>query len=105
MPKETDFTIRLSRAAKEFNVSVMTIKKFLAMKGFQVDSSPNTKLSAEMYALLVKEFQVEKSVKDLSKKLGKLSYRGGSVSVKSTIEDNNEKNIKKKKSTTSSITV
>lgn len=83
MPVESNFTIRLSKAAREFNVSVMTIRNFLAMKGFQVDSSPNTKLTAEMYALLVKEFQGEKDMKNEAKRLGNISYRGGGVSIES----------------------
>lgn len=99
MSKGTDFTIRLSKAMREFNVGKDTIVEFLAKKGFQIDSAPNTKLSEEMYTLLSKEFQVEKSVKDLSKRLGKLSYRGGSVSVESTTEDN-ERNRRNKKSIT-----
>ena len=100
MPQKNNNSIRLSKAAKELNVGKDTIVKFLAKKKFQINSAPNTKLSAEMYALLVKEYHVEKSVKDLSKRLGKFSYRGGSVSVESTTEDNNERSIRKKKSTT-----
>ena len=86
MSEDTNFTIRLSKAAKEFNVGMGTILDFLAKKGFQVDSSPNTKLTAEMYALLVKEYQGEKEVKNEAKKLGDLSYKGGSVSVDTTIQ-------------------
>ena len=86
MSEDTNFTIRLSKAAKEFNVGMGTILDFLAKKGFQVDSSPNTKLNAEMYALLVKEYQGEKDVKNEAKKLGDLSYKGGSVSVDSTLQ-------------------
>lgn len=83
MPKETNITIRLSKAAKEFNVSVMTIRKFLAIKGFQLDSSLNTKLTAEMYALLMKEFRGEKDMKNEAKRLGNISYRGGGASIES----------------------
>ena len=86
MSEETNFTIRLSKAAKEFNVGMGTILDFLAKKGFQVDSSPNTKLTSEMYALLVKEYQGEREVKNEAKKLGDLSYKGGSVSVDSTVQ-------------------
>ena len=86
MSEDTKSTIRLSKAAKEFNVGMGTILDFLAKKGFQVDSSPNTKLTAEMYALLVKEYQGEREVKNEAKKLGDLSYKGGSVSVDSTIQ-------------------
>ena len=84
MSEDSNFTIRLSKAAKEFNVGMGTILDFLAKKGFQVDSSPNTKLTADMYALLVKEYQGEREVKNEAKKLGDLSYKGGSVSVDST---------------------
>ena len=84
MSEEKSFSIRLSKAAKELNVGKDTIVDFLAKKGFQVDSLPNTKLTAEMYMLLVKEFQGEKAVKELTKKLGDLYYKGGSVSVEST---------------------
>jgi translation initiation factor IF-2 len=86
MSEETNFTIRLSKAAKEFNVGVQTILEFLAKKGFQVESSPNTKLTADMYALLVKEYQGEKEVKNEAMKLGNLSYKGGSVSVDSALQ-------------------
>ena len=86
MSEETNFSIRLSKAAKEFNVGKDTIVEYLAKKGFQVDPSPNTKLTADMYALLVKEYQGEKEVKNEAMKLGNLSYKGGSVSVDSALQ-------------------
>jgi translation initiation factor IF-2 len=86
MSEESNITIRLSKAAKEFNVGVTTIREFLAKKGFQVDSSPNAKLTADMYALLVKEYQGEKEVKNEAKKLGNISYKGGTVSVDSAMQ-------------------
>jgi len=49
--------VRLSKAAKEFNIGRDTIIDFLLTKGFQVDPNPNTKLSPEMYDLLLDEFQ------------------------------------------------
>lgn len=70
MSENSPFAIRLSKAAKEFNVGIGTILDFIAQKGFHVDSSPNTKLTAEMYALIEKEFQGEKEVKNEAKKLG-----------------------------------
>ena len=86
MSEETNFTIRLSKAAKEFNVGVATIREFLGKKGFQIDSSPNAKLTADMYELLVKEYQGEKEVKNEAKKLGNISYKGGTVSVDSALQ-------------------
>ena len=55
--------IRLSKAAREFNVGTSTIVEFLAKKGMNIDPSPNTKLTEEQYALVVKEYQGEKEVK------------------------------------------
>ena len=86
MSEETNFSIRLSKAAKEFNVGKDTIVEFLGKKGFHVDPSPNTKLTSEMYELLVKEYQGEKDVKEEAKRLGNLSYKGGSVSVDSALQ-------------------
>lgn len=63
MSEDSNFTIRLSKAAKELNVGKDTIIDFLAQKGFQVDLSLNTKLTAEMYALLVKEFKGKRAGK------------------------------------------
>jgi translation initiation factor IF-2 len=63
-------TTRLSKAAREFNVATSTIVDFLSKKGHQIDSNPNTKLTPEMYKLLLQEFQAEKQVKEESKKLG-----------------------------------
>ena len=95
--REYCFSIRLSKVAKEFNVGVSTIRESLAKKGFQVDSSPNAKLTAEMYELLVKEFQGEKAVKEGAKKLGNLSYKGGCISIESTFENDIEKSKNKEK--------
>ena len=48
--------IRLIRAAKEFNVGLNTITDFLHRKGIEIDSSPNTPIDAETYAILEKEY-------------------------------------------------
>lgn len=66
---EGAITIRLSKAATEFNVGVSTIVEFLHKKGHKIDSNPNTKLTQEMYNLLVKEYQPDKATKESSKKI------------------------------------
>ncbi len=48
--------IRLIRVAKEFNVGLNTITDFLHRKGIEVDSSPNTQIDADTYAILEKEY-------------------------------------------------
>lgn len=66
---EGAITIRLSKAATEFNVGVSTIVDFLHKRGHKIDSNPNTKLTQEMYTLLVKEYQPDKATKESSKKI------------------------------------
>jgi len=58
---------RLSKVAREFNVGINTLVEFLSSKGKDVDGKPNTKIDAETYAILVGEFQSEKSAKEESK--------------------------------------
>ena len=72
---EGSSTVRLSKAAREFNVGTNTIVEFLSKKGHQIDPNPNTKLTPEMYTMLVKEYQKEKQVKEVSQKLG-IEYSG-----------------------------
>jgi translation initiation factor IF-2 len=67
---ETNTSVRLSKAAKEFNVGITTITEFLSKKGFTIESSPNTKLSSELYALIQQEYSLEKSAKEESIKVG-----------------------------------
>ena len=55
--------MRLSKAAREFNVGLSTIVDFLSKKGFDIDPKPNTKLSPEMTELLVSEYQAERQLK------------------------------------------
>ncbi len=61
---EAEKTIRLSKAIKEFNLSLDHIVDYLGKKGFKIESNPNTKLTGEAYALLQKEFQSDKSAKE-----------------------------------------
>ena len=62
-------TIRLNKAAKEFNVGIQNLVDFLAKKGHQVDLNPNTRISPEQYELLAAEFQSEREVKENADKI------------------------------------
>ena len=77
-------TIRLSKAAREFNVGTSTIVEYLAKKGFSIDPSPNTKLTPEEYALVVKEYQGEKEVKKNADQLGNIAFKGKTITVETT---------------------
>ncbi|MBR2050493.1 MAG: translation initiation factor IF-2 [Rikenellaceae bacterium] len=48
--------LRLNQVAREFKVGVSSIAEFLDKKGIKIDSTPNTLIDQQMYALLEKEF-------------------------------------------------
>ncbi len=91
MSEDSKKSIRLSKAAIEFNIGREVIVEFLGKKGFKLDPSPNTKLDGEMYALLVKEYQKDKEVKKNADQLGNFSYKGKSITVDTTIK--NDENV------------
>ncbi|MFN8145228.1 MAG: translation initiation factor IF-2 [Bacteroidia bacterium] len=72
---EAEKTIRLSKAIKEFNLSLDHIVEFLNKKGFTIESNPNTKLPGDAYALLLKEFQGDKSAKEEAVQLSQTKLR------------------------------
>ena len=90
MSEDSKKSIRLSKAAIEFNIGKDVIVEFLGKKGFKLDSSPNTKLNGEMYALLVKEYQGDKEVKKNADQLGNFSYKGKSITVDNAIKNEEE---------------
>jgi translation initiation factor IF-2 len=55
---------RLSKVAKELNVSVSTLSDFLNSNGHKTDSNPNGKITDAQYALVRKEYEGEKKTKD-----------------------------------------
>ncbi len=61
--------IRLSKAAREFNVGIQTIVEFLHKKGFDITHDPNCKIPPEAYTLIVKEYSGDLSVKKDAEKL------------------------------------
>ncbi len=63
-------TMRLSKVAKEFNLSLGKITEFLAAKGRPVENNPNAKIGDEEYALLSKEFSGDKSAKEEAQHVG-----------------------------------
>lgn len=74
-------TLRLSKAAKEFNIGTTTIVDFLSKKGFAVENNPNAKISGDAYELLQKEFQGEKTLKEATKKVGLSMLKREAVSI------------------------
>jgi translation initiation factor IF-2 len=59
----------LLKAAKELNIGLNTAVEFLGKRGHKVEARPNTKLTDEMYDVLLKEFQGDKIVKEEAKQI------------------------------------
>ena len=62
-------SFRLKKVATDFNVGIQTLVDYLAKKGHQVDTNPNTKISEEQYELLATAFQSERKVKEEADKI------------------------------------
>ena len=49
--------MRLSKAAKELNITIQRIGEFLESHDHEIAVSPNTKIPNELYTLLLNEFK------------------------------------------------
>ena len=72
--------IRLSKAAKELNVSIQTLVEFLDTKGHKVDLNPNVKLTPEQYELVAAKFQTEREVREQAEMI-EMPVNGETVSI------------------------
>jgi translation initiation factor IF-2 len=64
-----DRSIKLFTAAKELNIGTGTIVDFLATKGYKVQKHPMAQLDGDMYSALLKEFAVDKIIKEEAKQI------------------------------------
>ncbi|WP_308777172.1 translation initiation factor IF-2 [uncultured Bacteroides sp.] len=62
-------TIRLNKVTRDLNVGISTVVDFLQKKGYTIEANPNTKITDEQYAALVKEFSKDKDLKIESEKI------------------------------------
>ena len=63
-------TIRLNKVLRELNISLDRAVDYLATVGHDVEARPTTKISDEVYQVLLDEFQTDKSKKVASKEVG-----------------------------------
>lgn len=56
-------TIRLNKVTRDLNVGIATVVEFLHKKGHAIEATPNTKITEEQYAILVKEFSTDKNLR------------------------------------------
>jgi len=88
---EAPKVVRLSKAAREFNISIDSVIEFLGKNGFVIDRNPNTKLDPQMYELLFNEFQEEKHVKEISKQKGLEFVGKQSISIEKAVAKEEKK--------------
>ncbi len=59
---------KISKAAKDFNISIATLVEFLHKKGIEVENpeNPNTRINETAYDMLVKEYDPDRKLKNQS---------------------------------------
>ncbi|TKD66619.1 translation initiation factor IF-2 [Flavobacterium sp. ASW18X] len=62
-------TIRLNKVLRELNISLDRAVDYLSSKGHDIEARPTTKISSEVYQVLLDEFQTDKSKKVASKEV------------------------------------
>ena len=97
-------TIRLANAAKEFNVATATIVEHLSANGFDVANRPTTKITEEMYNVLLKEFHKDKGIRERAEQISIGTRKREEVALEESDsplppkkEDKKEKKQKKEK--------
>ncbi len=84
-------TYRLGQVARNFGVTTTMLVDFLASKGVKVDNNPNTKITAEQYAMAEKEFAASAAVKKEASSL----HIGKSYSENIVISSENQNDRRK----------
>jgi len=79
---------RLSKIAREFNVGITTIVEFLHKKGHKLDPDPNTKISDDLYTLIVQEYSSDQNEKKKSESfsLKNLREKKETISIETITE-------------------
>jgi len=63
-------TLRLNKVLRELNISLDRAVEHLSKKGLEIEARPTTKISDEVYNVLLDEFQTDRSKKVASKEVG-----------------------------------
>lgn len=78
--------IKLIQVQRKLNVGINTVVEFLHRKGFTVEDNPNTRISDEQYALLVKEFGKDLPENDRDFAADRTQRENPSVREEKTVE-------------------
>ncbi|MBP9688912.1 MAG: translation initiation factor IF-2 [Bacteroidia bacterium] len=83
---ENKESVRLNAVVKELNVGIQTLVEHLTQKGFTVENKPTTKITGEMYRVLLSSFQSDKKVNDDAKALIKPKVKKEEVTIQPTVK-------------------
>jgi translation initiation factor IF-2 len=84
-------TIRLNKVLRELNISIDRATDFLKEKGVDIDKSPNTKISEEVYTILSNQFQT-----DANKKVASQEVSEAKLKEKEEFREQRERELEEK---------
>ncbi|MEH6537116.1 MAG: translation initiation factor IF-2 [Psychroserpens sp.] len=82
---------RLNKVLRELNISIDRAVDFLESKGVEIEKSPNTKISEEVYSVLSNEFQT-----DANKKVASLEVSEAKLKEKEELREQRERELEEK---------
>jgi translation initiation factor IF-2 len=82
---------RLNKVLRELNISIDRAVDFLESKGVDIEKSPNTKISEEVYGILSDEFQT-----DANKKVASLEVSEAKLKEKEELREQRERELEEK---------
>lgn len=96
--------MRLSKVARELNVSIDRLTEKLAAKGFEVDARPNTKITGEQYDILNQAFKSDHTQKLKSEQVSKkkAEEKEALKQARKTTEETKDKGVADNKATSTS---
>lgn len=74
-------TLRLIKVAKELNVGLQHVVEFLESKGVVVDSSPNTKISVQVYGMLQEKYAPDKLAKSEAQEITREKLKRDTITI------------------------
>lgn len=81
--------LRLNKVLRELNISLDRAVEHLSSKGFDIEARPTTKITNEVYNVLLDEFQTDRSKKVASKEVGE-EKRKEKEAIRQELEKENE---------------
>ena len=91
MPETTNKGTRLAKVAKEINLGIDSVAEHLRKKGFEVEARPTTRITAEMYNLLLKDFNSDIVLKQRAEQVSIGQKKREKLSIDSGKEKNQAK--------------